>query len=485
MNNSDFPVVNFYRFRRIAPDTILISVDSGEWQILSEKQFSDLKEKYFEDEDFLQSLKNNHIFLTEENFEGYQKNIEERWSGIFAPPSLHIVVVTPQCNLRCIYCHAALAQNDGCAMNIATADKILDQIFAVQTDELTIEIQGGEPVLNFDIVKHIVLKARKKADETGKTVELCIVTNFTDVLTDEKIHFLIEHGVEVSTSLDGPAEVHNNNRNRNHSGGFSVLQERVEAFRRIWQEIRNDSPRLSAMVTTTKQLLTKPEETVNTYLELGFTDLFVRPVNPLGRGANQLSDFEYEPEDFVEFWGKLIDVLIEKWTQGIHMTEGHLDIILKKLFFRENGYMDLRFPCGAAFGQRAYNADGKIYTCDEGRMLKEQDFCIGSISDSPEKIVHNPNGLNTFLSSIAELSSCEFCVYKPFCGTCPILNWKEHPDRNTQTYGGRRCKIYQGMFDYVFKTFYSNEKAQKVFEEMLFAGLDSIFEPDIEETALK
>ena len=148
MNKLTLPAVNFYRFRKIAPDAILVTIDSGEWQILSAKQFLDLKAKQFEDKDFLQSLKNNHIYLTEENLKGYQKNIEERWSGIFAPPSLHIVVVTPQCNLRCIYCHAALAQNNGCAMSIDTADKVLEQIFAVNANELTIELQGGEPVLN-------------------------------------------------------------------------------------------------------------------------------------------------------------------------------------------------------------------------------------------------------------------------------------------------------------------------------------------------
>ena len=473
MNSVNFPAVNFYRFRKIAQDAVLVTLDSGEWQILSEEQFSDLKKENFEDKQFLNLLKDNHIYLTEDNWSTFQENIKKRWTGVFAPPTLHIVVVTPQCNLRCIYCHAALAQNDGCAMDITTADKVLDQIFAVNTNSLTIELQGGEPVLNFDIVKHIVCEAEKRAVQTSKSVELCIVTNFTDVLTDDKIRFLIEHGVDVSTSLDGPREVHENNRNRNYANGFSFFTERVAAFRRIWSELRDDPPRLSAMVTTTKGLLNKPEETVNTYVDLGFSDLFVRPVNPLGRGENKLSDFEYEPEAFVDFWGKLIDVLIARWKQGIHITEGHLDIILKKLFFYENGYMDLRFPCGAAFGQRAYGADGKIYTCDEGRMLKEQNFCIGSVTDSPAAIIKNPNGINTFLSSLSELSACEFCAYKPFCGTCPILNWKEHPDRNTQTYGGRRCKIYQGMLDYVFTKFMNSSDAQEVFGEMLLNGLEN------------
>lgn len=225
------------------------------------------------------------------------------------------------------------------------------------------------------------------------------------------------------------------------------------------------------MVTTTKFLLDKPAETINAYVDLGFSNLFVRPVNPLGRGENILFDFEYEPEAFVNFEGKLIDVLIKKWQEGIYVTKGHSDIILKNYFFYENGCMVLRFPCGAALGQRAYSADGKIYTCDEGRMFKEQDFCIGTVTDSPDAVINNSNGINTFLSSLAELSACEFCAYTPFCGPCPILNWKEHPDRITQTCGDRRCKIYLGMLDFVFTTFSSNADAQKIFAEMLLNGI--------------
>lgn len=471
MQISKFPIINFYRFRRITPEAILVSIDSGEWLILSVEQFKNLKNKNFSDIDFLNTLKENNIYLDENNIELFQNKLYKHWDGIFSPPTLHIVVVTPQCNLRCIYCHAALAQNTGRPMTINTADDVLNQIFAINTNSLTIELQGGEPVLNFDVVQYIVLESRKRALQTGKEIELSIVTNFTDVLTNDKMRFLIENEVSVSTSLDGPKDVHESNRNRNFPKGFEIFIDRISSFRQIWKEIRDDSPRLSAMVTTTKRLLDKPEETVNTYIDLGFSDLFVRPVNLFGRGENKLIDFDYEPEDFVTFWGKLIDILINKWQQGFQINEGHLDIILRKVFSHDNGYMDLRFPCGAAYGQRAYNFDGNIYTCDEGRMLKEQKFCIGNVKEHPNNIINNLNGLNTFLSSISELSYCEFCVYKPFCGTCPIINWKEHKDHFTQTYNNRRCKIYQGMFDYVFKKFFADKYARIVFEKMLLKSI--------------
>ena len=68
MNSVNFPAVNFYRFRKIAQDAVLVTLDSGEWQILSEEQFSDLKKENFEDKQFLNLLKDNHIYLTEDNW---------------------------------------------------------------------------------------------------------------------------------------------------------------------------------------------------------------------------------------------------------------------------------------------------------------------------------------------------------------------------------------------------------------------------------
>ena len=152
--------------------------------------------------------------------------------------------------------------------------------------------------------------------------------------------------------------------------------------------------------------------------------------------------------------------------------ETHLDLLLRKIFFRDNGYMDLRFPCGASYGQRTYNFDGKIYTCDEGRMVREQQFCIGSLDSADHELNRSPNGRNTFLASMSELYYCEFCAYKPFCGVCPILNFKQSGNMVTSIYNSRRCKIYRGMLDYVFHKFLTDCDARNIFSDMVLEGLE-------------
>lgn len=464
--------LNFYRFRQLEKDAILLTVDSGEWCLVSKREFALLKAgRFAADRELTEKLLACHVLLTPENRGEYDAHIRERWRGIFAPPSLHIVVVTPQCNLRCIYCHAAMRQNERGEMTEAVASEVIDKILAASGDVLTLEIQGGEPLLNFDMVKYLVSETRRRAEFIGKRVDFSTVTNFTNVLTDEKIRFLIENEVSVSTSVDGPRQVHESNRNRVLPRGFDILKERIGAFRRIWKELRDGEPELSAMLTATRDVLDKPRETVDAFLELGFDDLFVRPVNPLGRGAGNLPELHYAPEEFVEFWKGVAECVIEYRRKGIHVGEYHLELLLQKIFFRENGYMDLRFPCGASYGQRTYDFDGSVFTCDEGRMIRESLFRIGDAKSTVKELNRSKNGRRAFLASLAETNYCEFCACKPFCGVCPILLFKETGHLTAPVFNSRRCRIYRGMIDFVFKKFLGDPAAREVIADMALGAV--------------
>ena len=472
MTNEPKSVLNFYRFRLLDENAILLTVDSGEWCFVSKRELALLKAgHYADDRELVEKLLDSHVLLSPQNRGDYEKHIRERWREIFAPPSLHIVVVTPQCNLRCIYCHAAMRQNERGEMTEAVASEVIDKVLAASGDALTLEIQGGEPLLNFDTVKYLVTETRRRAEPLGKLVDFSIVTNFTNVLTDEKIRFLIENSVSVSTSVDGPRQVHESNRNRVLPHGFDILKERIGAFRRIWKELRDGEPELSAMLTATRDILDKPRETVDAFLELGFDDLFVRPVNPLGRGARNLPELDYPPEKFVEYWSRVAECVIEYRQRGIHVSEYHLELLLQKIFFRENGYMDLRFPCGASYGQRTYDFDGSVFSCDEGRMIHESLFRIGDAKSTVKEINRSKNGRRAFLASLAENNYCEFCAYKPFCGVCPILNFKETGHPITPAFNSRRCRIYRGMIDFVFKKFLTNPAVREIMADMTLEGV--------------
>ncbi len=95
--------------------------------------------------------------------------------------------------------------------------------------------------------------------------------------------------------------------------------------------------------------------------------------------------------------------------------------------------MELRSPCGATLGQMSYYYDGNIFTCDEGRMLYEMgdsSFLLGNVyNDSYMDMIGSDICKTLCKSSIIEsLPKCNNCVYQPYCGTCPVVNYASDKD---------------------------------------------------------
>lgn len=144
------------------------------------------------------------------------------------------------------------------------------------------------------------------------------------------------------------------------------------------------------------------------------------------------------------------------------MKENHAAILLKRIKGYFMNYMELRSPCGAGVGQLAYYADGNIFTCDEGRMLHEMGqstFKLGNVYESSYKdLINNGTCKTVCASSILEtIPTCCDCVYQPYCGTCPVVNYSLYGDVIEKQPRGYKCRVYQGILDYLFLKFYEND----------------------------
>lgn len=124
--------------------------------------------------------------------------------------------VTEKCNLRCKYCiyhpsHPDYREFGHRNMTFNTAKKAIDFLFSHsgKNKEIYIGFYGGEPLLNFDLIKKCVEYSKNKKD--NKKISYSMTTNAT--LINEKIaNFLAEHDFDVLVSFDGPEEIHNENR---------------------------------------------------------------------------------------------------------------------------------------------------------------------------------------------------------------------------------------------------------------------------------
>ena len=455
--------LNFFNFKPF-DNAILLTNDFGKYIFVSSDEFKKIIKKEIDiSSPIADELISKRFIYTDTKLE-YSSNLmydmRRIKSHVNIATSLHIFVVTTACNMNCIYCQA----NNGNGtkplfMSKEMAEKAVD--IALQSPEiyLNFEFQGGEPLLNFEIIKHIVVYAEQKK---GKhEIGYNIVSNLT-LLTDEIIEFFCKYNFGISTSLDGPAAVHNVNRPmRDGNGTFNILIHSIE-------KLKSRGLRIGAIQTTTRESLQYPEKIVQTYKELGFDSIFLRPLTPMGKALLYWESIGYSPEEYLSFYVKAIETIVKVNQEGYFLKEEHSAILLKRITGTPVNYMELRSPCGAAIGQVAYYADGNIFTCDEGRMLYEMGdsaFLLGNVFENDYfDIMKNSVCKTVCASSILEsIPSCCDCVYQPYCGTCPVVNYAKTNDIIEKQPRGYRCQIYSGLLDYIFeKILKNNEETLKI-----------------------
>ena len=370
------------------------------------------------------------------------------------------MAITNACNNRCLYCQAN-GTSKTAHMSREVAIQALQCIKESSSNEVTIEFQGGEPLLNYDIIQYIVLKGQEIL--SNKKVHYAIVSNLS-LLTDEMASFFYEHHVSVSTSLDGPAELHDFNRPTiKATGSYNDTIQGIKLLR-----AKGVNP--GAIQTTTAKSLSYANEIIDEYVRQGISQIFLRPLTRLGAAARSWEHIGYNANQFLTFYKTALNRIIEYNLKGIPLKEYHASLFLSKILFGHSvNYMELRSPCGAGIGQVAITANGNVYTCDEGRMMAEigdEAFCMGNVfENSYNDWIQSPCCQAICSASLLDtLPGCCDCVYKPYCGVCPVVNYAIHG--NTTHVSSERCKIYKGILDILFE-FIKNrdENIMKIFED--------------------
>src|SRR5205814_6773406 len=132
-------------------------------------------------------------------------------------------------------------------------------------------------LLNFRLIQHIVTEVNRRKD--GRQIQFVITSNLSP-LTDEMLEFCAEHQIYFSTSLDGPAELHNRNRPR---PGRDSHARAIQGIQRIRNRLGHNA--VSALMTSTSESLKQPEAIIDEYVRLGFTSIFLRYISPYGFAA--------------------------------------------------------------------------------------------------------------------------------------------------------------------------------------------------------
>ena len=315
----------------------------------------------------VKELEDEGLLFTDDIYEDLSIDITNRPTTIKAL----CLNVAHTCNLSCEYCFAKGGKYSGpdAIMTIDVAKKAIDFLLANSGSHYNLDIDffGGEPLLNFDLVKETVDYARSKEEEFNKHFNFTLTTNGL-ILDDEVIDYLNENMKNVVLSLDGRKEKHDQFRKTlNGKGSYDAIVPKFQNF----VKKRGDKEYYMRGTFTANNL--DFTEDLKTYLDLGFTRTSLEPV--VGKSDEPYALKEEHLDKIYDEYEKLADMLMEKIDKNEDFIFYHYMIDL------ENGpCVHKRISgCGSGTEYMAVTPTGELYPCHQ--FVGNPDFIIGNIND--------------------------------------------------------------------------------------------------------
>lgn len=353
--------------------------------------------------DQVTELKNDGRLFTEDTFAGMAGKLKEKTAGVVKALCLHIAHT---CNLNCSYCFASQGKYHGerAVMSFEVGKRALDFLIENSGSRHNLEVDffGGEPLMNFDVVKQLVAYARSIEKEKGKNFRFTLTTNGM-LIDDDVIEFANREMSNVVLSLDGRKKIHD--RFRVDYAGNGSWDKIVPKFQNLVQSRGGKNYYMRGTFTHANPDFIND---IKQMLDLGFNELSMEPVVCAAGDPSELteSDLEIVKKQYEE----LADLMIERDREGKPFTFYHYMIDLTGgpcVYKRISG-------CGSGTEYMAVTPWGDLYPCHQ--FVGDEKFKLGNIWDG----VTNRQVQNEFAScNVYAHKECHDCWARLYCsGGC-------------------------------------------------------------------
>ena len=314
----------------------------------------------------IEELKNLGKLFAPDTFEPMANKLKEKTAGVVKALCLHIAHT---CNLNCSYCFASQGKyhGDRAVMSFEVGKQALD--FLVENSgtrrNLEVDFFGGEPLMNFQVVKDLVAYARSIEKEKGKNFRFTLTTNGV-LVDDDVIDFANRECSNVVLSLDGRKEVHD--RFRVDYAGNGSWEKIVPKFQKFVEARGGKEYYMRGTFTHSN-----PDflEDIKQMLDLGFNELSMEPVVCAKDDPSALTDEDMEI--VMKQYEELAALMLERDKEGRPFTFYHYMIDLTGgpcIYKRISG-------CGSGTEYMAVTPWGDLYPCHQ--FVGEERFKLGDI----------------------------------------------------------------------------------------------------------
>lgn len=368
------------------------------------------KEEIQEAIEEIEQLKEEGLLFTEDVYKDYILDFKKRKTVVKAL-CLHIA---HDCNLACKYCFAEEGEYHGrrALMSFEVGKKALDFLIDNSGNRRNLEVDffGGEPLMNWEVVKQLVKYGRSKEKEYNKNFRFTLTTNGV-LLNDEIMEFLNEEMSNVVLSLDGRKEVNDAMRPfRNGKGSYDLI---VPKFQKLAQS--REQKNYYVRGTFTRNNLDFSNDVIE-FADLGFKQMSIEPVV-----TDEKEPYAIQEEDIPKIcqeYDKLAKEYIRRKKEGRGFEFFHFMIDLEQgpcVAKRLSG-------CGSGTEYLAVTPWGDFYPCHQ--FVGEEEFLLGNVEEG----ITNTEIRDKFkLCNVYAKDKCKDCFARFYCsGGCAANSYKFH-----------------------------------------------------------
>ena len=351
----------------------------------------------------IERLKSAGKLFARDSFAPMAGTLKQRSAGVVKALCLH---VAHTCNLNCAYCFASQGKyhGDRAIMSFEVGKRALDFLIEHSAGRRNLEVDffGGEPLMNFEVVKRLVAYARSREKECGKNFRFTLTTNGM-LIDDDVIDFANREMSNVVLSLDGRKEIHD--RYRVDYAGNGSWERIVPRFQKLVEARGNKNYYMRGTFTHANPDFLKD---IQEMLRLGFTELSMEPVvcAPGDPSALTAEDMPVVMEQYE----KLAELMLRRHREGRPFTFYHYMIDLEGgpcIYKRISG-------CGSGTEYMAVTPWGDLYPCHQ--FVGEERFKLGNVFEG----VTNREVQEEFAAcNVYTRPECADCWAKLYCsGGC-------------------------------------------------------------------
>lgn len=380
-----------------------------------EEILSALKENYTDQQilealEEVRELQQEEQLFTEDIYEKYIADFKKRKTVVKAL-CLHIA---HDCNLACKYCFAEEGEYHGrrALMSLDVGKRALDFLIENSGNRRNLEVDffGGEPLMNFEVVRELVQYGRSKEKEYNKNFRFTLTTNGV-LLNDDIMEFLNREMANVVLSLDGRKEV--NDRMRPFRNGTGSYDRIVPKFQKFAESRNQDSYYVRG--TFTRENLDFSQDVIH-FADLGFRRMSIEPV--VGDETQPYAIREEDLPKIMEEYDKLAAEYIKREKEGNGFCFFHFMIDLNQgpcVAKRLSG-------CGSGTEYLAVTPWGDLYPCHQ--FVGQEQFLLGNVFDG----INQPQICEEFkLCNVYAKEKCRNCFAKFYCsGGCAANSYQFH-----------------------------------------------------------